>query len=191
MFLSSLTSSDPRFKTLHFREGLNILVADRTETSEQGDSRNSIGKTSFVKVLKYVLGGDLASEFKVPELAEHSFTATLSLPSADDEVVDEVTVTRAVSPATRVRVLGWSATGGATDLHVDEWRELLSRSVFRIPEDASRPTAGQIGANSSGRISGIQSKATNQRQTGNPESSSDSCSACHRRYLAKQVMLIA
>ena len=144
MFLSSLTSSDPRFKTLHFREGLNILVADRTETSEQGDSRNSIGKTSFVKVLKYVLGGDLASEFKVPELAEHSFTATLSLPSADDEVVDEVTVTRAVSPATRVRVLGWSATGGATDLHVDEWRELLSRSVFRIPEDASRPTAGQI-----------------------------------------------
>ena len=144
MFLSSLISSDPRFKTLHFREGLNILVADRTETSEQGDSRNSIGKTSFVKVLKYVLGGDLASEFKVPELAEHSFTATLSLPSADDEVVDEVTVTRAVSPATRVRVLGWSATGGATDLHVDEWRELLSRSVFRIPEDASRPTAGQI-----------------------------------------------
>lgn len=144
MFLSSLTSSDPRFKTLRFREGLNILVADRTETSEQGDSRNSIGKTSFVKVLKYVLGGDLASEFKVPELAEHTFTATISLPSTDDDEADTVTITRAVSPTTRVRVSGWSATGGATDLHVDEWRELLSRKVFGIPEDASRPTAGQI-----------------------------------------------
>jgi len=144
MFLSSLTSSDPRFKTLRFREGLNILVADRTETSEQGDSRNSIGKTSFVKVLKYVLGGDLAAEFKVPELAEHTFTATISLPSTDDDAADTATITRAVSPTTRVRVSGWSATGGATDLHVDEWRELLSRKVFGIPEDATRPTAGQI-----------------------------------------------
>lgn len=144
MFLSSLTSSDPRFKTLRFREGLNILVADRTETSEQGDSRNSIGKTSFVKVLKYVLGGDLASEFKVPELSEHTFTATISLPSTDDDAADTVSITRAVSPTTRVRVSGWSDTGGATDLHVDEWRELLSRKVFGIPEDATRPTAGQI-----------------------------------------------
>lgn len=144
MFLSSLTSSDPRFKTLRFREGLNILVADRTETSDQGDSRNSIGKTSFVKVLKYVLGGDLASEFKVPELSEHTFTATISLPSTDDDGAETVTISRAVSPTTRVRVSGWSATGGATDLHVDEWRELLSRKVFGIPEDASRPTAGQI-----------------------------------------------
>ncbi|MGO1266509.1 MAG: ABC-three component system protein [Microbacterium gubbeenense] len=144
MFLSSLTSSDTRFKTLHFREGLNILVADRTEVSEQGDSRNSIGKTSFVKVLKYVLGGDLAPEFKVPELSEHTFTATVALPSADDSALDEVTITRAVSPTTRVRVSGWSATNGATDLHVDEWRELLSRQVFRIPEGAGRPTAGQL-----------------------------------------------
>lgn len=144
MFLSALTSSDPRFRTLRFREGLNILVADRTDTSEQGDSRNSIGKTSLIKILRYVLGGDLPSEFKAPELSEHTFTATFSLPSIEGDGGDEVTVTRAVSPKTRVRVSGWSATNGVTDLHVDEWRELLSREVFRIPEDASRPTAGQI-----------------------------------------------
>lgn len=144
MFLRSLTSSDSRFKTLHFREGLNILVADRTETSEQGDSRNSIGKTSFVKILRYVLGGELPSEFKAPELSEHTFTATLSLPSVEGDREDEVTVARAVSPMTRVRVSGWSVTNDAVDLHIDEWRELLSRKVFRIPEDTSRPTVGQI-----------------------------------------------
>lgn len=144
MFLSALTSSDPRFKTLRFREGLNILVADRTETSEQGDSRNSIGKTSFVKILRYVLGGDLPSEFKASELSEHSFTATLALPSLEGDGADEVTVTRTVSPTTRVHVSGWSATDGSTDLHIDDWRELLSRHVFHIPEDASRPTAGQL-----------------------------------------------
>ncbi|MFC4396901.1 ABC-three component system protein [Arthrobacter sedimenti] len=146
MFLSSLTSSDPRFKTLRFREGLNILVADRTEASAQGDSRNSIGKTSFVKILRYMLGGDLPSEFKVPELAEHSFTVILGLPTVEGAGEEKVSVTRAVSPTTRVQLSGWSATPGSTDLHVDEWRELLSRHVFRIPADAIRPTVGQLWA---------------------------------------------
>lgn len=59
MFLSSLGSSDSRFKSLEFTSGLNILVADRTESSAQGDSRNSVGKTSFIKIMRYVMGGDL------------------------------------------------------------------------------------------------------------------------------------
>jgi len=144
MFLDALTSSDSNFKSLRFREGLNILVADRTEASAQGDSRNSIGKTSFVKILRYILGGDLSSEFKAPELSAHKFTATLNLPSPDGGEEETVTVTRSVSPTTRVRVSGWTATDGATDLHVDDWRELLTRHVFRIPADANRPTAGQL-----------------------------------------------
>jgi uncharacterized protein YydD (DUF2326 family) len=146
MFLNRLSSSDGRFKTLNFRDGLNILVADRTDESAQGDSRNSIGKTSFVKILRYILGGDLPSEFKVPELADHEFTASVSLPSVSNREPESVTVTRAVSRGTRVRVTGWSAVEGSGDIHVDVWRELLSRRVFRIPADANRPTAGQLWA---------------------------------------------
>ncbi|WP_217901009.1 ABC-three component system protein [Rhodococcus sp. 06-1474-1B] len=97
-----------------------------------------------MKVLRYVLGGDLSSEFKAPELSKHTFTATLSLPSLDGDGVDEITVTRAVSPTTRVQATGWSVNEDSIDLHVDEWRELLSRWVFHIPEDANRPTAGQL-----------------------------------------------
>ena len=61
MFINSIGSSDSRFKTLYFKSGLNILVADRTESSAQGDSRNSVGKTSFIKILRYVMGGAFAS----------------------------------------------------------------------------------------------------------------------------------
>src|SRR5680860_1269488 len=107
MFVSSLGSSDGRFKSIQFRDGLNILVADRTESSEQGDSRNSVGKTSFVKILRYVLGGDLPSEFRASELAQHACKVTLQLPSADGVGEETVTVTRAVSPTTRVQVSGW------------------------------------------------------------------------------------
>lgn len=143
MFLESISSSDERFRTLRFREGLNILVADRTESSDQGDSRNSIGKTSFVKIVRYIMGGDLPPEFKVPELEEHKFTAALVLPSATNNE-ESVTVTRAVSPTTRLQVVGWSATGRETNLHVDEWRDLVTRNIFHVPEDVTRPTAGQL-----------------------------------------------
>ena len=70
MFINSIGSSDRRFKTLYFKSGLNILVADRTESSAQGDSRNSVGKTSFIKILRYVMGGQLPGEFRAPELKE-------------------------------------------------------------------------------------------------------------------------
>ncbi len=146
MFISALTSSDPRFKTLRFHDGLNILVADRTESSEQGDSRNSIGKTSFVRILRYLLGGDIPAELKSPELANHSFTATLHLPSVSGNGDDVVSLTRAISPSTRVSVEGWSVTNGSQDLHVDDWREILARQVFHIPDDVTRPTVGQLWA---------------------------------------------
>lgn len=144
MFLNKLTSSDPRFKALQFHDGLNILVADRTDASEQGDSRNSVGKTSFVKILRYVFGGNLPPEFKKTELSDHKFTATLSLPSIHGDMEDEVTVTRPVSPATKIQVSGWSATGGVKELLIEEWKDLLSSHLFRIPSDVNRPTVSQL-----------------------------------------------
>lgn len=146
MFISSLASSDARFKTLRFHDGLNILVADRTESSDQGDSRNSVGKTSFIKILRYVLGGDLPAEFKSPELAEHSFSVVLHLRARDGSSEDAVTVTRAVSPTTRVQIAGWSVLGASETVSVDEWRELQARHVFHLPEDVVRPTVGQLWA---------------------------------------------
>ena len=144
MFLSSLGSSDSRFKSLEFTSGLNILVADRTESSAQGDSRNSVGKTSFIKILRYVMGGDLPPEFKAPELAGHSFYVKLSLPSPDGAAEEEVTVTRPVSPTTRVQISGWSVVTERQPIPVEEWRALQAQHLFHIPDDAARPTPGQL-----------------------------------------------
>ncbi|WP_024802617.1 ABC-three component system protein [Nocardia sp. BMG51109] len=146
MFLNEISASDHRFKTLYFREGLNILLADRTARSEQGESRNSSGKTSFVKILRYLFGGELPPEFKAAELTEHCFHAQLTLPASTSTGQEEVSVDRAVSPSSKVQVHGWSATVGETKMKVDEWRELLSRRVFRIPEGVARPTVGQLWA---------------------------------------------
>ena len=55
MFLHKLGSSDFRFKTLQFHAGMNILLADKTVESTSGDSRNGAGKSSFVRILRYIL----------------------------------------------------------------------------------------------------------------------------------------
>lgn len=144
MFISSLGSSDSRFKALQFTDGLNILVADRTESSAQGESRNSAGKTSFVKIFRYLMGGDLPAEFKTPELSEHSFHATLQLPSSDGTTEDEVTITRPVSPTSRVQISGWSVVAERQPIPVDEWRALQLQHLFHIPDDVTRPTPGQL-----------------------------------------------
>jgi uncharacterized protein YydD (DUF2326 family) len=61
MLLRQLSASDPRFKTVTFREGLNLLVADRQNTATSGDSRNGTGKTSLTLLLRYLLGATCPS----------------------------------------------------------------------------------------------------------------------------------
>ena len=56
--LRELKASDPRFRAISFGPGLNLLVADRTTTSTDDQSRNAVGKTSMVELLHFLLGAD-------------------------------------------------------------------------------------------------------------------------------------
>jgi uncharacterized protein YydD (DUF2326 family) len=139
MFLREIGSTDERFKQLRFHDGLNLIVANRTEFSEQGDSRNGTGKSSFVRILRYLFGGNLPKDFKTPALTNHKFWATVSF---DD--VNEVKVTRSVSPTTRVFVQGLTGKADARDMHVDDWRVSLGSRAFDLNPEDDRPTPGQL-----------------------------------------------
>ena len=131
MFLHELGASDPRFHTLTFHDGMNLLLADKTAESTTRDSRNGAGKSSFVKILRYLLGGNLDESLKNPDLNKHIFRATLELNS--DSVTD---VRRPTSPMTRVCINGRIQA-------VDEWRSRLGR-MFGLSDRAQRPTLGQL-----------------------------------------------
>jgi uncharacterized protein YydD (DUF2326 family) len=144
MFLHRIGSTSDSFNTVALHDGLNLLVADRTEFSQRGDSRNGTGKSSFVRILRYLLGGNLADELKASDLSGHTFTGTLQLPSQDGRALEIVRVSRPVSPSTRVTISSWTAAGQRTELHVDEWKSLLALNVFGLREEESRPTTSQL-----------------------------------------------
>lgn len=50
-------SSDPAFKTLVFHRGFNVLIADKAEDSTDLQTRNGAGKSSFVRIVHFLLGG--------------------------------------------------------------------------------------------------------------------------------------
>lgn len=44
----------PSFKTLTFRPGLNILLADKSVGANDRQSRNGVGKTSFIELVHFL-----------------------------------------------------------------------------------------------------------------------------------------
>lgn len=126
-----------------FHDGLNLIVADRTAESVQGDSRNGTGKSSLVRILRFLLGGQLPLELQNSQLSRHIFTAGLNLPSSR-AASEQVQVVRGASTPTRMLVQGWSETGSRQEIHIDEWRALLARHVFGLTGEGRKPSSGQL-----------------------------------------------
>lgn len=55
--LRRIYSSDPAFRTLDFRPGFNLLVAEKAPAATELQSRNGAGKSSFVRLVHFLLGG--------------------------------------------------------------------------------------------------------------------------------------
>lgn len=96
--IHSVFASDPRFKTVTFRSGLNILLAERHEDATDTDTRNGVGKSSLINLLHFLMGAnaDGRSMFLTDALRDWTFGMTFDL-------VDETrTVKRSGTAASKV-----------------------------------------------------------------------------------------
>ncbi|MGP5665313.1 ABC-three component system protein [Glutamicibacter arilaitensis] len=82
--LLTLTSDLPNFKTASFQPGLNIAVAERTKNASTEDSRNAVGKSSFVGTLDFLLGASAGTNHvaRRPEIVDYSFELKMHLGSS-------------------------------------------------------------------------------------------------------------
>jgi len=126
------------FKHLEFHPGFNVLMARRHEKSTDLQTRNRAGKSSFVQIVHFLLGGSAGTDsiFRKPELASHSFGMDFDLGSS--RVIAE---RRGASQGRTAIVQGASsdwpvqpsnARGVRSSLSTADWRCVLGNIWFGL-----------------------------------------------------------
>lgn len=81
--IRSIRSNNPGFKTVVFRPGFNIILADRNveDTLERKHTRNGAGKSTLIEIIHFCLGAQVTknSVFKSEHLNGWSFTLNLDI----------------------------------------------------------------------------------------------------------------
>lgn len=135
--LRRLEADDPRFKTVSFQPGLNLLVAHATPASSNTDSRNGSGKSSVIELLHFLLGAraDPKSPPLRRELRQTRFSLTLDWPPLREAVRVErsganpksVRLEPDISPSAETRL-----SGDGADVPVGEWQALIEAGLFGL-----------------------------------------------------------
>ena len=81
--IRSVRSNNPNFKTVEFRPGFNVILADRNtqNEAERKHTRNGAGKSTLIEIIHFCLGAQVTkkSVFKNEHMNGWSFTLTLDI----------------------------------------------------------------------------------------------------------------
>ena len=77
--IHSVKCDKPSFRTVNFKPGFNLIVAERTKKATKKDSRNGLGKSTLVEIIHFCLGGNKGETLSKKELDDWTFTVDLDL----------------------------------------------------------------------------------------------------------------
>ncbi len=130
------------FKELTFREGLNLVLADKSPGATDRQTRNGAGKSSFVELLHFLTGGNCGTDsiFRVAELIEASFGLDFDLGG------HRVAVERRGKSPSKIIVAGgetehWPIAPkqerNSTRLTISNtnWKSVLAHLIFGLADD--------------------------------------------------------
>ena len=140
MKLVSLTANKDHFRAIEFRDGLNVVLAERTEAAKDTDSRNGVGKTTLFQIIDFCLGGRVGRGDSLEKLQGQDWEFTVQL-SFDGR--RQLAVTRALDDSGTIRLLGDVVELGLgeaspTSIGPKAWTGWLGERCFQLPTDALR-----------------------------------------------------
>lgn len=136
--IHGLSSDLPTFKSLTFRPGLNILLADKSAGATDRQSRNGAGKTSLVELIHFLFGANAGKDsiFRSSALVGHTFEARVDLGAT---LVD---VARSGAKPSRVVIQGDASSWpippsldvktGDQIISNENWRTVLGALMFGL-----------------------------------------------------------
>lgn len=145
--LYKLTANHSSFKSIVFSKGLNIILGERIETSGEKDSRNTLGKTTFIEIIDFCLGSDFTKQSKLyaPELEDWAFTLELEISGYRFEV------TRYINDDKKIYIHPFSSAfpielkqnkDKTTYIDLSDWRLFLGKHLFNIPTFETKQSYG-------------------------------------------------
>lgn len=134
MKLRSVTANKDHFRPVSFRDGLNVVLAERTETSRETDSRNGVGKTTLFQIIDFCLGGQVRGADGLGKLSGSDWQFSLSLAFGSEH---ELTVTRALDDAGDIHLSGAVIELGLGDaspgsIRARAWTNWLGQRCFDL-----------------------------------------------------------
>lgn len=74
MIIRALRSDRETFRTVRFKDGANVVLADRAPDSGKKDTRNGLGKSAMFEIISFCLGGNMGETLKRREVKGWTFT---------------------------------------------------------------------------------------------------------------------
>ena len=128
------------FRELKLRAGLNILLADKSETATDRQTRNGAGKTSLIELIHFIFGGrvDQDSIFSSDELASWRFGIEFDL-AGERTTVERSGVTHSKLIVATGDGSQWpiqpsrDKSSGELAIANSKWRTVLGDLMFGLP----------------------------------------------------------
>lgn len=123
-----IVSSLSSFKELEFKQGLNVLIAQKEAGASEKQTRNRAGKTSLVEIIHFLTGSVVEKDslFRSIALEGEIFGMEFDLGG------EKITAKRSGKEKSKVYVDGGSFLKGKTSLSNSEWVEVLGEQVFGL-----------------------------------------------------------
>ena len=136
----SVRADKESFRTVTFKEGLNVVLAERSEDSTEKDSRNGLGKSSLIEIIHFCLGGEPSKTLKKQELEDWTFFLDIKIRG------NEYTIIRSINNKNITRIKGncseWVINGeknenGEYIFKTSDLTKYLGHLIFKIPKESS------------------------------------------------------
>lgn len=136
MMIRSISCDKESFKSIEFKPGFNVILAERTKEATSRDSRNGLGKSTLIEIIHFCLGGDKGETLSKSQLDNWTFTMEFDL---RDRVI---AATRNTKDSNKIWIEGDTSSWplkptidkktGKLLLTVKAWKETLGTLMFEV-----------------------------------------------------------